>query len=178
MFIIKPVTFVPTAHFIVPQCTKNLFVQCQHLKHITGLVSPFWHFFFFLSVLRALLMEASWRQWAQGHPANPGRPRARTHFSGQSAFFFKIVVSWDVQLWMSPALLLFLLFKMENLVVLIPGEFYIFATFFSLYLHFPHTHWPGSGCLGRGHALLILGGENVIKHKTLTLSDSQVLQLH
>lgn len=28
----------------------------------------------------------------------------------------------------------FLLFKMENQVVLIPGEFYIFATFFFLHL--------------------------------------------
>lgn len=102
--------------------------------------------------------------------ADPGRELTSV---GKVPCFFKIVVSYDVQLWMSPELLLFRLFKMENLVVFIPGEFYIFATFFSLYLHFPHTHWPGSGCLGRGHALLILGGENVIKHKTLTLSDSK-----
>lgn len=101
MFIIKPVTFVPTAHFIVPQCTKNLFVQCQHLKHITGLVRPILAFLLFLSVLRALLMEASWRQWAQGHPANPGRPRARTHFSGQRAFFLRL---WSHRMYISGCL--------------------------------------------------------------------------
>lgn len=48
-------------------------------------------------------MEISQRQRAQGHSANPGRSRTRTHLSGQvPCFFFKIVVSSDVQFWMSP----------------------------------------------------------------------------
>lgn len=32
MFIIKPVTFVPTAHFIVPQCTKKFICSMPAFK--------------------------------------------------------------------------------------------------------------------------------------------------
>lgn len=101
MFIIKPVTFVPTAHFIVPQCTKKFICSMPAFKTHHRAGKPILAFLLFLSVLRALLMEASWRQWAQGHPANPGRPRARTHFSGQRAFFLRL---WSHRMYLSGCL--------------------------------------------------------------------------
>lgn len=74
-------------------------------------------------------------------------------------------------------------------MVLIRGEFYVFTAFFLFTsglgkrerkftypfscpaFSFPHTHWPGLCWSGRGHALPIAGEGDVVKHRTLTLSD-------
>lgn len=122
------------AHLIWPQSTKKFMCSMPAFRTHHRAGKPILTFLL-LNVRRASLMETSQRQRAQGHSANPGRSRTRTHLTGQVPFFFLRL--WSQVMCNSGCLqkvLRFLLFKMENQVVLIPGEFYIFATFFFLHL--------------------------------------------
>lgn len=131
----KACNFMPAAHLIWPQSTKKFMCSMPAFKTHHRAGKPILTFLLLLNILRASLMETSQRQRAQGHSANPGRSRMRTHLSGQVPFLFLRL--WSQVMYNSGYLqqvLRFLLFKMENQVVLIPGEFYIFATFFFLHL--------------------------------------------